>query len=326
MKKHNSYITMVLTATLLVVFCLTACSEMNPKTSNATLKGFKSADEDTDKTDKNETAEEELKRIATTTKKPSTTTKKPSTTTTKKQTVTDANAMRALDYLMGHLTYSTSQGKNWGTLNKSLWEHKKFQRRVYIPQKYEKGAWKILGLPEKEYSNTKLLDVLKKTGIWKQLLGVRTDSKGHIIYSSSALAASQNSGNSIVHGYAKGGTVHKTGRYLTDEKGEEIIITKQGILRPLSAGTSVIPADITERLYSMASNYDMGASSRIHGIDTSKLVRIGGDTISPIINCPITIEGNANEQDVINAINKTLPKTSKQVQNDIRKELRKSGR
>ena len=178
---------------------------------------------------------------------------------------------------------------------------------------YAKEAWKKLGSPG-TFSSQALLDACKQTGIWDVLIQIRTDKNGNITYPTW----------NAVHGYAKGGTVHKSGQYMTDEKGEEIIITKQGILRPLSAGTSVIPADITERLYAIASNYNM--NGRVQGISASRFKRIGGENISPIINCPITIEGNANEQDVINAINKTLPKISKHVQSDIRKDLRKSGR
>ena len=269
------------------------------------------------KADDNPVAREGLKEISTTTKKQSTTTKKPSTTT-KKLTVTKAKAQKALEYILGNLKYASSQNKNWAPLNKKLYNSDK-NRRVYMPASVEKKAWKIMYGTEKGYTNAKLLDALKSTGIWSYLINnVRTSKNGSITITSNSTNA--------VKGFAKGGTVHKSGHYLTDEKGEEIIVTKQGILRPLSAGTSVIPADITERLYAIASNYDMGANARVRGIDTSKFTRIGGDTISPIINCPITIEGNANEQDVINAINKAMPKISKHVQNDIRKDLRKSGR
>lgn len=240
---------------------------------------------------------------------------------TAKQTVTDAQALKAYNYILKSLKYSSSQNSKWGTFNTKLWT--KSNRKVYLPGTNAKKAWQLLGSPG-VFSSQNLLDVSKKTGIWNLLKQVSTDSKGHISYP--MMAALANGKSAEIHGYAKGGIVNKSGRYLTDEKGEEIIITKQGILRPLSAGTSVIPADITERLYAIASNYDMGANTKVHSIDASKLTRIGGDTISPIINCPITIEGNANEQDVINAINKAMPKISKHVQNDIRKDLRKSGR
>lgn len=252
--------------------------------------------------------------LTTTTKKPAT-----PTTTTKKVTVTNAQAEAAYKYIISKVKFASSQNSKWGVFNKRLYDHSA-NRQIMIESSDAKAAWSKFGSGVGTYSPENLYNVAKATGIWDALLGIRTNKNQKKITSYPAIAVGQ------IHGYAKGGTVHKSGRYLTDEKGEEIIITKQGILRPLSAGTSIIPADITERLYAIASNYDMGANTRVHGIDASKLTRIGGDTISPIINCPITIEGNANEQDVINAINKTLPKISKHVQNDIRKDLRKSGR
>ena len=242
---------------------------------------------------------------------------KPSSTTKKKQTVTQANAKKAFEYIFNGKTlkWASKEGDNWGKLNKTLWAS---GRQVYMPKANQIAAWKKLGFNEKDFTTDKLLHALKETGIWPEMKKVQAGKDKHILLKGAELKN--------VHGYAKGGIIHRSGHYLTDEKGEEIIITKQGILRPLSAGTSIIPADITEKLYAIASNYDMGANARISPVDMSKLQRVGGETISPIINCPITIEGNANEQDVINAINKTLPKISKHVQNDIRKDLRKSGR
>lgn len=43
---------------------------------------------------------------------------------------------------------------------------------------------------------------------------------------------------------------------LTNENGDEIIVTKQGLLTPLSRGDGVIPAELTQRLYDMAKNYN----------------------------------------------------------------------
>ena len=234
-----------------------------------------------------------------------------------KQTVTAAQAQDAYKYILSKVKFASSQNDKWGVFNKRLYDHTK-NRQIMIESSDAKIAWSKFGSGVGSYSPQNLYDVAVKTGIWDALLGIRTNKKQKKISSFPTIAVSQ------IHGYAKGGTVHKSGQYMTDEKGEEIIITKQGILRPLSAGTSVIPADITERLYAIASNYNM--NGRVQGISASRFKRIGGENISPIINCPITIEGNANEQDVINAINKTLPKISKHVQNDIRKDLRKSGR
>lgn len=244
----------------------------------------------------------------------STSTAKPATP---KQTVTTDQAQAAYKYILSKVKFASSQNDKWGVFNKRLYDHTK-NRQIMIESSDAQAAWAKFGSGVGSYSPQNLYDVAVKTGIWDALLGIRTDKKKKKISSFPTIGVNQ------IHGYAKGGTVHKSGQYMTDEKGEEIIITKQGILRPLSAGTSVIPADITERLYAIASNYNM--NGRVQGISASRFKRIGGENISPIINCPITIEGNANEQDVINAINKTLPKISKHVQNDIRKDLRKSGR
>ena len=53
--------------------------------------------------------------------------------------------------------------------------------------------------------------------------------------------------------YASGSKhVSKTGRALTNENGDEIIVTDYGLIVPLKAGDGVVPADMTKKLYSMA--------------------------------------------------------------------------
>jgi len=42
---------------------------------------------------------------------------------------------------------------------------------------------------------------------------------------------------------------------LTQEKGGEIITTKDGVLVPLNAGDGVIPANLTDKLFRMAMDY-----------------------------------------------------------------------
>ena len=83
--------------------------------------------------------------------------------------------------------------------------------------------------------------------------------------------------------------------------------------------------DLTNKLFGLVDNYAsimnmVGNNSGISAIQGNE-----GNTISPIINAPISIIGNQiDEQGVIRAINKQLPIISKTVQNDIRKDLRKS--
>lgn len=112
---------------------------------------------------------------------------------------------------------------------------------------------------------------------------------------------------------------------LTNERGGEIVIGDRGVFVPLSASSAVVKPDLTSRLFDLADNYAsimnlVGNNSVISAIQGNE-----GNTISPIINAPISIIGNQiDEQGVIRAINKQLPIISKTVQNDIRKDLRKS--
>lgn len=105
---------------------------------------------------------------------------------------------------------------------------------------------------------------------------------------------------------------------ITQEKGEEMIMYKGGLITPLHAGDTVFNHTLTERLYDMAQNYPnlMSVPSVTRSTDA--------DNIAPVISCPITINGNANEQDVINAVNKMMPQINKSVTTAIRADLRKA--
>lgn len=105
---------------------------------------------------------------------------------------------------------------------------------------------------------------------------------------------------------------------ITQEKGEEMIMYKGGLITPLHAGDTVFNHTLTERLYDMAQNYPnlMSVPSVTRSTDV--------DNIAPVISCPITINGNANEQDVINAVNKMMPQINKSVTTAIRADLRKA--
>lgn len=105
---------------------------------------------------------------------------------------------------------------------------------------------------------------------------------------------------------------------ITQEKGEEMIMYKGGLITPLHAGDTVFNHTLTERLYDMAQNYPNLMS--VPSVTRST----GADNIAPVISCPITINGNANEQDVINAVNKMMPQINKSVTTAIRADLRKA--
>lgn len=105
---------------------------------------------------------------------------------------------------------------------------------------------------------------------------------------------------------------------ITQEKGEEMIMYKGGLITPLHAGDTVFNHTLTERLYDMAQNYP-------NIVSTPNVIRsLEANDIAPVISCPITINGNANEQDVINAVNKMMPQINKSVTTAIRADLRKA--
>ena len=134
------------------------------------------------------------------------------------------------------------------------------------------------------------------------------------------------SGLGEINKYATGTKNAKGGLSQVNERGNELIVLKDGsALLPITHGSSVFTAEQTQNLFEMAKNYQPGtlAVQQVTLPNTTKVS--GGETIAPVINCPIEIQGNANEQDVINALNKAMPKISQRVQSDIRKDLRKAG-
>jgi len=74
--------------------------------------------------------------------------------------------------------------------------------------------------------------------------------------------------------------VNKSGMYLTQEDGAELLVTKYGLLTPLSRGDGVLPAEMTAKLYDMAANYDKFDSSGFR--------------------LPTTIEGTTNNNNNVN--------------------------
>ena len=115
---------------------------------------------------------------------------------------------------------------------------------------------------------------------------------------------------------------------LTQEDGAEIIVTKHGILTPLNRGDGVIPNNLTENLYSLAKSYpdikDMLNNDPLKPVATIKNTN---QTIAPVINTEFVINGSGlSKEEVADVVNGYIPKISRTVQNDIRKDLKKSGR
>lgn len=113
---------------------------------------------------------------------------------------------------------------------------------------------------------------------------------------------------------------------LTQEDGSEIIVTKNGILTPLKKGDGVIPHDLTENLYDLARIYP-DIKQMLAGDAKPVAVKNTNQTIAPVINTEFVINGSGlSKEEVADVVNGYIPKISRTVQNDIRKDLKKSGR
>lgn len=84
---------------------------------------------------------------------------------------------------------------------------------------------------------------------------------------------------------------------LTNEDGNEIIVTKEGLITPLKKGDGVIPAQLTERLYELAKNGAPINADVLRNIGTLSSVNIK-ETVQPVVNqhydSLINIEGSAD--------------------------------
>lgn len=116
--------------------------------------------------------------------------------------------------------------------------------------------------------------------------------------------------------YASGSRyVGKNGYGLTNENGGEIVVTNRGVFMPLPKGSGVIPSYLTSNLFGLAENY----SQIMKGSGS------GGQMIAPVVTSNVTINGtNMSEQDIVRTMNAHAREMSRQIQNDIRKDLSKS--
>lgn len=111
----------------------------------------------------------------------------------------------------------------------------------------------------------------------------------------------------VMDSYASGSKrITKTGRALTNENGDEIIVTDYGLIVPLKTGDGIVPADMTKKLYSMA----MGVTPNIQ----TPRVQMPANLSNPNIevhqhyDALINIEGSADAATV-----KDLERMSKQL-------------
>lgn len=124
--------------------------------------------------------------------------------------------------------------------------------------------------------------------------------------------------------YAKG-TKHVGSNKIamTNEKGREIIVTKDGWITPLEASDMVIPNDITETLIDMAErqqNYAMNSNFKMPEL---KVKDASGNSVNNVYNT-FTVQGDLT-RDTLPELNKILDLASSKTQNDIRKNKRRFG-
>lgn len=139
---------------------------------------------------------------------------------------------------------------------------------------------------------------------------------------SNSLDTGYNSGH--LKGYAKGTKRVGSNRIaMTNEKGREIIVTKDGWITPLEASDMVIPNDITETLIDMAErqqNYAMNGNFKMPEL---KVKDGSGNSVNNVYNT-FTVQGDLT-RDTLPELNKILDLASSKTQNDIRKNKRRFG-
>lgn len=93
---------------------------------------------------------------------------------------------------------------------------------------------------------------------------------------------------------------------LTNENGNEILITKKGMITPLEQGDGVVPSYLTNRLYDLALNGAPAPNVTMPEVKISMEHPDAGKT-DVHIDMPVTIEGNADES-TIKALKDTVQK------------------
>ena len=118
-------------------------------------------------------------------------------------------------------------------------------------------------------------------------------------------------------------SINKDNRYLTQEKGGEIITTKDGVLIPLKAGDGVVPAQLTEKLFEMARDYpDLPSVSNVQvpnipasGTRTNLTVSYGS---------LLTVNGNVDKE-VLPSLKTILQESYQYTQKKLAQDAMKAG-
>ena len=125
-------------------------------------------------------------------------------------------------------------------------------------------------------------------------------------------------------GYARGTKHVGSNRIaMTNEKGREIIVTKDGWITPLEASDMVIPNNITETLIDMAERQQSYTANANFKMPELKIKDASGNSVNNVYNT-FTVQGDLT-RDTLPELNKILDLASSKTQNDIRKNKRRFG-
>lgn len=143
----------------------------------------------------------------------------------------------------------------------------------YKPNGTDAQKWKII---ENDDGSVSFMNVKSKKML--DLSGGKVGNKSNIWSYHANGTAAQKFYLKRLAGGSRG--VSKSGTYLTQEDGAELLVTKYGLLTPLSKGDGVLPAEMTAKLYDIAANYDKFDASGF--------------------KLPTTIEGTTNNNNNVN--------------------------
>ena len=118
-------------------------------------------------------------------------------------------------------------------------------------------------------------------------------------------------------------SVNKNDIYLTQEDGGEIITTKDGVLIPLKAGDGVIPAQLTEKLFSMARDYP--AMPNTANVELPNIQSSGTKTnLTVTYGSLLTVNGNVDKE-VLPSLKTILQESYSYTQKRLAQDAQKAG-
>ena len=118
-------------------------------------------------------------------------------------------------------------------------------------------------------------------------------------------------------------SINKRDDYLTQEKGGEIITTKNGVLVPLDAGDGVIPAQLTKKLFEMAREYPNLPNTNPADLPT---IQASGNRFNTTITYGslLTVNGNVDKE-ALPGLKQILKESYEYTQKRMAQDAQKAG-